>query len=152
MGLYPDSWGTGESWPHAGPEHGEEKSADWQRRVAMEASIEARQSYPDTTFTDEWRTSVGDETVVARYHGAGHTNGDIVVTLEQANVVHLGDLIFNRFHPIIDRCRVGGAGGGSGGVFIRTIVLAMSPSRVGFTSEFCPPSVLVVHLNPTGLE
>ena len=80
-----------------------ENSADWQRRVAVEASIEAQQAYPDRTFTDEWRATVGDETVVARYHGAGHTSGDIVVTLEQANVVHMGDLVFNRFHPIVDR-------------------------------------------------
>ena len=77
-----------------------ENSASWQRRTAEDQSTQA---YPDTTFTDEWQTSIGDETIVARYHGAGHTSGDVVVTFEQANVVHMGDLMFNRLHPFIDR-------------------------------------------------
>ena len=78
-------------------------SAEWQRRTAQEAGNEGTQAYPDETFTDEWRTTIGDETVVARYHGAGHTSGDCVVTFEQANVVHMGDLMFNRLHPFVDR-------------------------------------------------
>lgn len=80
-----------------------ENSADWQRRAAQEASSEADQAFPDTTFTEEWRTAIGDETIVARYHGAGHTSGDVVVTFEQANVVHMGDLMFNGLHPFVDR-------------------------------------------------
>ena len=80
-----------------------ENSAAWQRRTAEEAGNEDSQAYPDETFTDEWRTTIGDETVVARYHGAGHTSGDCVVTFEQANVVHMGDLMFNRLHPFVDR-------------------------------------------------
>ena len=77
-----------------------ENSARWQRQAAQDQGADA---YPDTTFTDEWRTTIGDETVVARYHGAGHTSGDVVVTFERANVVHMGDLMFNRLHPFIDR-------------------------------------------------
>ena len=80
-----------------------ENSAEWQRRTAREAGNEDPQAYPDETFSDEWRTSIGDETIVARYHGAGHTSGDCVVTFEQANVVHMGDLMFNRLHPFVDR-------------------------------------------------
>ena len=67
-----------------------ENSAAWQRRAAEQAGNEDSQAYPDETFTDEWRTTIGDETIVARYHGAGHTSGDCVVTFEQANVVHMG--------------------------------------------------------------
>ena len=80
-----------------------ENSASWQRRAAEEQGNQADQAYPDTTFADEWRTTIGDETIVARYHGAGHTSGDVVVTFEQANVVHMGDLMFNRLHPFVDR-------------------------------------------------
>ncbi len=58
---------------------------------------------PDATFPDTWRLALGDETVSARYLGTGHTKGDIVVLFEQANVVHLGDLLFNRIYPVIDR-------------------------------------------------
>jgi glyoxylase-like metal-dependent hydrolase (beta-lactamase superfamily II) len=58
---------------------------------------------PDATFTDTWRLALGDETVSARYFGPAHTRGDIVVLFEQANVVHMGDLMFNRLYPVIDR-------------------------------------------------
>ena len=58
---------------------------------------------PDLTFSDGWKLALGDETISARYLGTGHTKGDIVVTFEKANVVHLGDLLFNRLYPVIDR-------------------------------------------------
>src|SRR5690606_7740412 len=58
---------------------------------------------PDTTFADTWRTTLGGEVVSARYFGPAHTKGDIVVTFERANVVHMGDLMFNRIYPAIDR-------------------------------------------------
>ena len=59
--------------------------------------------YPDTTFTHTWSTQVGDERIVARHHGRGHTSGDAVITFERANVVHMGDLGFNKRHPVVDR-------------------------------------------------
>lgn len=58
---------------------------------------------PDTTFTDTWRQSLGDDVVSAKYFGAAHTKGDIVTLFEQANVIHMGDLMFNRMYPVIDR-------------------------------------------------
>jgi glyoxylase-like metal-dependent hydrolase (beta-lactamase superfamily II) len=59
--------------------------------------------YPDTTFSHMWSAEVGDERIVARHHGRGHTSGDAVITFERANVVHMGDLMFNRRHPVVDR-------------------------------------------------
>ena len=59
--------------------------------------------YPDTTFTHTWSAEVGDERIVARHHGRGHTSGDAVITFERANVVHMGDLMFNQRHPVVDR-------------------------------------------------
>lgn len=58
--------------------------------------------YPDTTFTHTWSAEVGDERIVARHHGRAHTSGDAVVTFERANVVHMGDLVFHRRHPVVD--------------------------------------------------
>lgn len=66
-----------------------------------------KQVYADTTFTEIWRQELGDEVVSARYFGPAHTNGDAAVLFEKANVVHMGDLVFNRIYPVIDR--VGGA-------------------------------------------
>lgn len=57
----------------------------------------------ETTFAETWRQELGDEVVSAKYFGAAHTKGDIVVLFEKANVVHMGDLLFNRVYPVIDR-------------------------------------------------
>ena len=61
------------------------------------------QLYPDTTFTENWSADVGDERVMARHYGRAHTSGDSVITFERANVVHMGDLMFNQRHPVVDR-------------------------------------------------
>ena len=63
--------------------------------------------YPDTTFTHTWSADVGGERIVARHHGRGHTSGDAVITFERANVVHMGDLMFHRRHPVVDRAAGG---------------------------------------------
>ena len=59
--------------------------------------------YPDTVFTHAWSADVGDERIVARHHGRAHTSGDAVITFQRANVVHVGDLMFHRRHPVVDR-------------------------------------------------
>ena len=45
---------------------------------------------------------LGDETVRARHWGPAHTGGDAAIHFEQANVVHLGDLLNNRGYPNVD--------------------------------------------------
>jgi glyoxylase-like metal-dependent hydrolase (beta-lactamase superfamily II) len=62
-----------------------------------------KQVFADTTFAEVWRHDCGDEVVTAQYFGPAHTNGDAVMTFEKANVVHMGDLVFNRLYPYIDR-------------------------------------------------
>jgi cyclase len=57
----------------------------------------------DETFDTSWRLEVGDEVVHARHYGPAHTGGDCTVHFQEANVVHMGDLVFNRLHPFIDR-------------------------------------------------
>lgn len=64
-----------------------------------------QQAYATTTFTDTWSEKFGDETIEARYYGPGHTGGDAVIHFQQANVMHMGDLLFNRAHPNIDRAQ-----------------------------------------------
>ncbi len=74
-----------------------------QKAAAVQAGNDAQQVYPDATFADVWREQIGGEWVAASHHGPAHTGGDAVVTFERANVVHMGDLVFNRVHPRIDR-------------------------------------------------
>lgn len=78
-----------------------------QEKVAIEKKNENQQLYPDQTFTDTWSEKIGKEEICLYYFGAGHTNGDSFVHFKKANIVHVGDLVFNRRHPYIDRA--GGA-------------------------------------------
>jgi glyoxylase-like metal-dependent hydrolase (beta-lactamase superfamily II) len=74
-----------------------------QQRVAVAHNTVDKQYYPNQTFNKEIKKDIGNEKVVLYYYGAGHTNGDAFVHFENANIVHVGDLVFNRRHPFVDR-------------------------------------------------
>ena len=74
-----------------------------QKKQAATQKSEANQAYADTTFDKDWKASVGKETVSARYYGPAHTSGDIAITFENANIVHLGDLMSFQRNPRADR-------------------------------------------------
>jgi cyclase len=71
-------------------------------RVDHAATVGA-QVFADTTFSDVWRRQLGSEIVTAEFRGPAHTAADAVVMFERANVVHMGDLVFNRIYPFVDR-------------------------------------------------
>lgn len=73
------------------------------KRVAAEQHSEDKQLFQDITFKDSWKTKVGKESIRAHYFGAGHTSGDALIHFEHANIVHLGDLMFNKVYPFIDK-------------------------------------------------
>jgi glyoxylase-like metal-dependent hydrolase (beta-lactamase superfamily II) len=62
-----------------------------------------KQVFADTWFDELWSCDLGAECLSARFFGSAHTGADCVVCFEKANVVHLGDLVFNRMYPVIDR-------------------------------------------------
>jgi cyclase len=74
-----------------------------QQKAAATAKTEANQAYADTTFDKEWKATVGKEVVSAKYYGPAHTSGDIVVTFQQANIAHMGDLMSLQRNPRADR-------------------------------------------------
>ena len=74
-----------------------------QENSAKQNKSEDKQLYPDQTYTDTWCQKAGKENICLYYYGAGHTNGDSLVHFEHANIVHMGDLLFNRRHPFVDR-------------------------------------------------
>jgi glyoxylase-like metal-dependent hydrolase (beta-lactamase superfamily II) len=82
---------------------GHANQPDLQRKQAAANKSEDQQAYADETFKDAWRADVGSEVVSAKYYGPGHTGGDIAIFFERANVVHMGDLMFNQRHPRVDR-------------------------------------------------
>lgn len=62
-----------------------------------------RQAYADETYSDRWKKDLGKETVHCMHFGRAHTGGDTVIYFENANIAHVGDLVFNRVYPFIDR-------------------------------------------------
>ena len=79
-----------------------ENSKANQQKVAEERNQEVV-VLPTETYTDKHSERIGDETITLHYWGPGHTDGDSVTHLENTNVVHMGDLIFNRRFPYIDK-------------------------------------------------
>ena len=73
-----------------------------QRRAAEAQGNVGSQVYADNTFSDLFVMDAGDEQVIAKHYGPAHTGGDAVIRFDNSNVVHMGDLVFNRVYPFID--------------------------------------------------
>lgn len=80
-----------------------ENSLKNQKAVAIARKSEDKQLYPDQTYTTTWCEKTAKENICLSYYGAAHTDGDSYVHFEHANIVHCGDLVFNRLHPFVDR-------------------------------------------------
>jgi cyclase len=74
-----------------------------QKNVAEKNKTEDKQLYPDQIFTKDWKLKLGGEKIKGYYFGAGHTNGDAVYHIQNSNIMHVGDLMFNKRHPYVDR-------------------------------------------------
>jgi len=102
------------------------KRAEQQGTKVDTAASVASQVYADTTFPDVWRREIGSEIVTAEFRGPAHTGGDAVVIFEKANVVHMGDLVFNRLYPFVDR---------PGGASIRGWIKSLEESVVSYPAD-----------------
>lgn len=80
-----------------------ENSLKNQKAVAEKANTVDKQLFPDITFKEGWKQKVGGESIRAHYFGPAHTDGDALIHFENANVLHMGDLMNNRRYPFIDR-------------------------------------------------
>ncbi|MBA4135843.1 MAG: MBL fold metallo-hydrolase [Opitutus sp.] len=74
-----------------------------QRAAARRSPQSGEPTVADTTFATTWRMEAGDEIISAQFFGPAHTGGDIAVYFERANIVHVGDLVFNRLYPVTDK-------------------------------------------------
>lgn len=63
----------------------------------------APDALPHVVFDDRLELYSGNETVRLLHVPAAHTDGDTLVKLERANVLHMGDVFFNGLFPFIDR-------------------------------------------------
>ena len=80
-----------------------ENSLANQKAVAERGNSLDKQLLPDLAFKEEYKLKIDDETIKGDYYGPGHTNGDAIYHFEKANIIHVGDLMFNKRHPFVDR-------------------------------------------------
>ena len=73
-----------------------------QRQSAERNDSVDQQKFADVTYEEQWSADFGDETISLHYFGPAHTAGDSIIHFENADVVHMGDLVFNRRHAYID--------------------------------------------------
>jgi cyclase len=60
------------------------------------------EALPQQTFADSYKLQVNGERLVLQHVAPAHTDTDIYVHFEKANVIQMGDLFFNWMYPYID--------------------------------------------------
>ena len=60
------------------------------------------EALPTTTFRDARRLRHNDTSLALKYYGPAHTDSDISVIFEEADVIQVGDTWWNGFYPFID--------------------------------------------------
>lgn len=88
-----------------------EEQIAWAKKVKVEEI-----PLPFLTFDSEFRIYLGGETIQVWHVPPSHTDGDSVVYFEKANVLHTGDLCWNKIIPFIDV-----KGGGSANGYLESI-------------------------------
>lgn len=66
---------------------------------------------PTTTFNDTLTLLVNGHTLRLVYMPPSHTDGDIVIWFDEANVIHMGDMLFADMFPFIDMASGGSVRG-----------------------------------------
>jgi cyclase len=68
-------------------------------------------AWPQQTFTENTAVYFGNEQIHLGYFLPAHTDTDIFVHYQNANVLHMGDIWFNPNYPLIDRSTGGNING-----------------------------------------
>jgi glyoxylase-like metal-dependent hydrolase (beta-lactamase superfamily II) len=57
---------------------------------------------PTTVFDDDHQVHQNNTRIALKYYGPAHTDSDISVLFEEADIIHVGDTWWNGFYPFID--------------------------------------------------
>ncbi|MGH8193437.1 MAG: MBL fold metallo-hydrolase [Woeseiaceae bacterium] len=71
----------------------------WRRLLDSKA---AKETLPEVTFSDSVTFHLNGHEAFVFHVANAHTDGDAVILFRDANVIHAGDLFFNRVLPFID--------------------------------------------------
>src|SRR6202795_1960247 len=84
---------------------------------------------PQQTFASSYKLEANGEALALQYFSPAHTDSDIYVHFEKANVIHMGDTFFNGMYPFIDP----GTGGKISGMIAaadKALLLADNNSKI----------------------
>jgi glyoxylase-like metal-dependent hydrolase (beta-lactamase superfamily II) len=69
------------------------------------------EALPQQTFATSHKLEANGETLALQHLAPAHTDTDIYVHFQKANVIHMGDTFFNGMYPYIDSSTGGKIGG-----------------------------------------
>jgi glyoxylase-like metal-dependent hydrolase (beta-lactamase superfamily II) len=87
------------------------------------------EALPQETFASGHRLKANGESLALQHFAPAHTDTDIYVLFEKANVIHMGDTFFNGFYPYIDS----GTGGKISGMIAaadKILALASADTKI----------------------
>ncbi len=84
--------------------------------LGMPIKASPKQALPVVTFTTDVTFHLNGDEVHVFHVMNGHTDGDAIVHFKKSNVIHLGDIFFNKLYPFIDTS----SGGSIDGVIAAT--------------------------------
>jgi glyoxylase-like metal-dependent hydrolase (beta-lactamase superfamily II) len=70
--------------------------------IGLHLDPEPAEALPTVIFKDSHQLKANGEDVVLQYFAPAHTDSDIAVLFNKANVFHMGDLYFSGSYPFID--------------------------------------------------
>ena len=87
------------------------------------------EALPQQTFANSHKLQANGETLTLQHFAPAHTDSDIYVYFEKANVLHMGDTFFNNAYPVIDS----GTGGKIAGMIVaaeKGLALANNDTKI----------------------
>lgn len=70
--------------------------------LGMKTQPDPRAALPVVTFTTDVTFHLNGDEIFAQHAPNAHTDGDAIVHFRKSDVVHMGDIMFNKLYPFID--------------------------------------------------
>lgn len=70
--------------------------------LGMKTQPDPRIALPVVTFTTDVTFHLNGDEIFAQHAPRAHTDGDAIVHFRKSDVVHMGDIMFNKLYPFID--------------------------------------------------
>jgi len=70
--------------------------------LGMKTEPDPRIALPVVTFTTDVTFHLNGDEIFAQHAPRAHTDGDAIVHFRKSDVVHMGDIMFNKLYPFVD--------------------------------------------------